>query len=64
MLDKAPIRTPLGAQLIACPPKHQARPADPCALVIFGATGDLTKRLAVPALTIFRAAKFSLSNLP
>ena len=29
-----------------------ARPpvADPCALVIFGATGDLTKRLVVPAL--------------
>jgi glucose-6-phosphate 1-dehydrogenase len=50
MLDKAPIRTPPGAQLIACPPKHQARPADPCALVIFGATGDLTKRLVVPAL--------------
>ena len=50
MLDKAPIRTPPGARLIACPPKHQARPADPCALVIFGATGDLTKRLVVPAL--------------
>jgi len=50
MLDKVPIRTPPGAQLIACPPKHQARPADPCALVIFGATGDLTKRLVVPAL--------------
>jgi hypothetical protein len=50
MLDKALIRTSLGAQLIACPPKHQARPADPCALVIFGTTGDLTKRLVVPAL--------------
>ena len=50
MLDKVPIRTPPGAQLIACPPKQQARPADPCALVIFGATGDLTKRLVVPAL--------------
>ena len=50
MLDKAPIRTPPGARLIACPPKHQARPADPCALVIFGATGGLTKRLVVPAL--------------
>ena len=50
MLDKVPIRTPPGAQLIACPPKHLARPADPCALVIFGATGDLTKRLVVPAL--------------
>ena len=32
------------------PTQHQARPADPCALVIFGATGDLTKRLVVPAL--------------
>jgi glucose-6-phosphate 1-dehydrogenase len=27
-----------------------ARPADPCCLVIFGATGDLTHRLLVPAL--------------
>jgi glucose-6-phosphate 1-dehydrogenase len=27
-----------------------ARPADPCALVIFGASGDLTHRLLVPAL--------------
>ncbi|MEI9994452.1 MAG: glucose-6-phosphate dehydrogenase [Rhizomicrobium sp.] len=29
---------------------HAPRPADPCALVIFGAGGDLTKRLLVPAL--------------
>ena len=28
----------------------KARPADPCALVIFGASGDLTHRLLVPAL--------------
>jgi glucose-6-phosphate 1-dehydrogenase len=28
----------------------QAKQADPCALVIFGATGDLTKRLVIPAL--------------
>src|SRR6202167_6554535 len=27
-----------------------ARPADPCCLVIFGASGDLTHRLLVPAL--------------
>jgi glucose-6-phosphate 1-dehydrogenase len=27
-----------------------ARPADPCCLVIFGATGDLTHRLLLPAL--------------
>jgi glucose-6-phosphate 1-dehydrogenase len=31
-------------------PRHQAKPADPCALVLFGATGDLAKRLVVPAL--------------
>jgi len=29
---------------------HQPDPADPCAIVIFGATGDLTKRLVMPAL--------------
>jgi len=32
------------------PPRHAAKPADPCALVLFGATGDLAKRLVVPAL--------------
>src|SRR6185437_14491385 len=32
------------------PPRRPARPADPCAMVIFGAAGDLTKRLVVPAL--------------
>src|SRR6516225_3990665 len=31
-------------------PPRRARPADPCAMVIFGAHGDLTKRLVVPAL--------------
>ena len=28
-----------------------ADPAPPCAMVIFGAAGDLTKRLVVPART-------------
>ena len=50
MLDKLPTRTPPTAQVIACPPRREAKPADPCAMVIFGATGDLTKRLVVPAL--------------
>ena len=51
MLDKGPVRTPqAAARLIACPPRQKARPADPCALVIFGATGDLTKRLVMPAI--------------
>ena len=50
MLDKSPIRMPHAAQLIECPPRRQAKPADPCAMVIFGASGDLTKRLVMPAL--------------
>jgi len=29
-------------------PRHELRRADPCAFVIFGATGDLTKRLLCP----------------
>ena len=45
-----PTRTPQTTQVIACPPRRQAKPADPCAMVIFGAGGDLTKRLVVPAL--------------
>jgi glucose-6-phosphate 1-dehydrogenase len=35
----------------------QARPADPCVLVIFGSSGDLTKRLLIPALYNLRRAK-------
>ncbi len=30
--------------------RRQPNPTDPCAMVIFGATGDLTKRLVIPAL--------------
>jgi glucose-6-phosphate 1-dehydrogenase len=33
-----------------------ARPADPCVLVIFGSSGDLTKRLLIPALYNLRRA--------
>jgi len=33
------------------------RPADPCAFVIFGAAGDLTKRLLLPALYNLAAGK-------
>jgi len=50
MLDTPPNQTPQATQVIACPPRRQAKPADPCVMVIFGATGDLTKRLVVPAL--------------
>ncbi len=31
-------------------PRLELKAADPCALVLFGATGDLAKRLVVPAL--------------
>src|SRR5262249_12854737 len=34
-----------------------ARPGDPCAVVIFGAAGDLTKRLLVPSLYNLRSSK-------
>src|SRR5438128_9604092 len=34
-----------------------ARPGDPCALVIFGAAGDLTKRLLVPSLYNLHASR-------
>ena len=50
MLDKPPARTPPAAKLIACPPRRQAKPADPCAMVIFGATGDLAYKQIFPAL--------------
>ncbi|MEO8715721.1 MAG: glucose-6-phosphate dehydrogenase, partial [Acetobacteraceae bacterium] len=38
------------AQLMSAPPRRPAPPPGPCAMVIFGAGGDLTKRLLVPAL--------------
>jgi glucose-6-phosphate 1-dehydrogenase len=34
----------------AAPPGDGSHPGDPCVMVIFGASGDLTKRLLVPAL--------------
>jgi glucose-6-phosphate 1-dehydrogenase len=39
------------------PPRHELRRADPCAFVIFGAGGDLTKRLLLPALYNLAAAR-------
>jgi len=49
MLDQQLRMTPT-AQVIEVPPRRQPGPADPCAMVIFGAGGDLTKRLLTPAL--------------
>jgi glucose-6-phosphate 1-dehydrogenase len=50
MLERQPAQDQQMTQVLQCPPRRQAKPADPCAMVIFGATGDLTKRLLVPAL--------------
>jgi glucose-6-phosphate 1-dehydrogenase len=50
MSDKHPIRKSPTVEVAELPPRRQACPADPCAMVIFGAGGDLTKRLVVPAL--------------
>jgi len=46
MTDKPPATT----RLLNAPPRRAAKPPGPCAMVIFGAAGDLTKRLLVPAL--------------
>ncbi|HZY85459.1 MAG TPA: hypothetical protein VFE78_11555, partial [Gemmataceae bacterium] len=35
---------------IPAAPPAESHPGDPCVLVIFGASGDLTKRLLMPAL--------------
>jgi glucose-6-phosphate 1-dehydrogenase len=41
---------------------HKLRAADPCAFVIFGAAGDLTKRLLLPALYNLAAASLLPEN--
>ncbi|PYV98480.1 MAG: glucose-6-phosphate dehydrogenase [Acidobacteria bacterium] len=50
------------ATAVTTPPDHQSAPfseaAGPCAMVLFGASGDLTKRKLAPAL--FNLAKVSL----
>ncbi len=50
MPDNQPIRVPETAKVFHFPPRLQPGPADPCAMVIFGAGGDMTKRLLIPAL--------------
>lgn len=42
--------SPNVARVVAAGPRRDAKPAGPAILVIFGAGGDLTKRLLVPAL--------------
>ena len=49
-MDDRPVGMAKTAEVVQSPSRRQAKPADPCAMVIFGATGDLTKRLVMPAL--------------
>ena len=49
MLDRQSRIAPT-AQVVERRPRRQPSPADPCAMVIFGAGGDMTKRLVIPAL--------------
>ena len=44
------------------PPRREPHPADPCAMVIFGASGDLTKRLLIPALYNLARTKLLPAN--
>ncbi len=50
MPDARPPARPRATQAQRKATRGRPRAADPCAMVIFGATGDLTKRLVVPAL--------------
>src|SRR5215470_8937374 len=61
MLDVQPVLTARKAQ-VAASPRRQLATAAPCAMVIFGAGGDLTKRLVVPALYNLAHAKILPEN--
>jgi glucose-6-phosphate 1-dehydrogenase len=50
MPDDRPIRNPAALKDAAEKSHHPLKPADACAMVLFGATGDLAGRLVVPAL--------------
>jgi glucose-6-phosphate 1-dehydrogenase len=50
MPDNQPIGTSPSAKAVGSPPRRQIPPADPCAMVVFGAGGDMAKRLLIPAL--------------
>jgi glucose-6-phosphate 1-dehydrogenase len=50
MPDTAEIQMPVAVMATDTQSRKSACPADPCAMVIFGAGGDMTKRLMMPAL--------------
>jgi len=50
MPDEQDVPLTQAAELMDCAPRRHPAPADACAMVIFGASGDLTHRLVIPAL--------------
>jgi glucose-6-phosphate 1-dehydrogenase len=50
MADDQPMGPLQAAEIVGDAPHGRTRLADPCAMVLFGATGDLAKRLVIPAL--------------
>jgi glucose-6-phosphate 1-dehydrogenase len=50
MTDIKPSTANPQGRVLNAPPRRAPHPPGPCAMVIFGAGGDLTKRLLVPAL--------------
>ena len=50
------------ASVLAAPPRKEAQPPGPCAMIIFGAGGDLTKRLLFPALYNLAATRLIPEN--
>ena len=49
-MSDEPFSTDPTSMQVKPPARRQAGPADPCAMVIFGGGGDLTKRLLFPAI--------------
>src|SRR5437879_2021369 len=50
MPENQPIGTAPTAQPAGSSPRRRVPPAEPCAMVVFGAGGDMAKRLLIPAL--------------
>jgi len=50
MPDHHPVGRPSTTKTPVSPPRREVPPADPCAMVVFGAGGDMAKRLLIPAL--------------
>ncbi len=60
-MPDVPAAGPAG-KVVSAPPRREAKPPGPCAMVIFGAGGDLTKRLLFPALYNLATTKLLPEN--